>query len=122
LKVGEKKEGNCVEISCTNLTTSLFTVGMKQQRLRKLTAEEANLIEGLRQRPDMMKRVQSILDIARNENGPLKTADEVEELLIEEMRKLGQSTMNQWATDAEERVSIELKKQDPTVLSRKKKL
>jgi hypothetical protein len=86
-----------------------------------LTAEESKLIEGLRRHPDMMARVQSILEIARNEDGPLKTADQVEELLIEEMRRLGQTTMSQWATQAEERVSSELKSQDPTVRSRKKK-
>jgi hypothetical protein len=51
----------------------------------------------------------------------LKTADEVEELLIQEMRRLGNTTMNQWAVGAEERVSRELKGQDTTVLSRKKK-
>lgn len=88
---------------------------------KKLTAEEAKLIEGLRRHPDMLERVQSILTIAGNEDGPLKTADEVEAMLIEEMRRLGHSTMNQWASGAEERVSSELQQQDPTVLSRKKK-
>jgi hypothetical protein len=53
--------------------------------------------------------------------GPLKTADEVEELLIQEMRRLGNATMNQWAAGAGDRVSRELKSQDATVLSRKKK-
>jgi hypothetical protein len=51
----------------------------------------------------------------------LKTADEVEELLVREIRQLGNVTMRQWATQAEERVSTELRSQDPTVLSRKKK-
>jgi hypothetical protein len=51
----------------------------------------------------------------------LKTADEVEELLIQEMRRLGHLTLGQWAIQAEERVSTELKSQDPTVRSRKKK-
>jgi hypothetical protein len=88
---------------------------------KQLTAEEAKLIEGLRRHPEMMERMQSILKIARNEDGPLKTADEVEGLLIEEMRRLGHSTMSQWAITAEERVSSELERQDPTVLSRKKK-
>ena len=87
----------------------------------KITAEEARLIERLRQHPEILERVQSILEIARNEDGPLKTADQVEELLIDEMRRLGSITMSQWATQAEERVSTELKSQDPTVLSRKKK-
>jgi hypothetical protein len=51
----------------------------------------------------------------------LKTADEVEELLIQEVRKLGNATMREWATQAEERVSNEVKAQDATIRSRKKK-
>lgn len=96
---------------------------MKQKKagLKGLSEPETRLIEQLRQRPEMMERVQSILEIASNATGPLKTADEVEELLIQEMRRLGNATMNQWAVGAEERVSCELKGQDTTVLSRKKK-
>jgi hypothetical protein len=88
---------------------------------KKFSPQEGQLIEQLRRHPEIMLRVQSILEIASHQEGPLKTADEVEELLIEEMRRLGNATMSQWATQAEERVSTELKSQDPTVLSRKKK-
>ena len=86
-----------------------------------ISPQEIQLIEQLRQHPEILERVQSILQIARNEDGPLKTADEVEELLIQEMRRLGSATMHQWASQAEERVSTELRRQDPTVRSRKKK-
>ncbi len=86
----------------------------------QLTSQEMQLIEQLRQNPDIMARVQSILDITRNAEGPLKSADEVEGLLIQEMRRLGKTTMNQWAAQAEERVVQELKEQDPTIRSRKK--
>lgn len=82
---------------------------------------EAQLIAQLRQQPELMERVQSILDLTRNANGPLKTAEEVEERLIHELRRLGQTSMHQWATQAEARVSQELQAQDPTVRSRKKK-
>jgi hypothetical protein len=51
----------------------------------------------------------------------LKTADPVEEMLIQEIRQLGHATLSQWAAQAEPRVSTELKEQDPTVRSRKKK-
>lgn len=78
-------------------------------------------MEQLRQHPQMMDRIQSIMAIAGNAEGPLKTADEVEELLIQEMRQLGNVTLSQWAIRAEEHVSTELKSQDPTVRSRKKK-
>jgi len=96
---------------------------MKKQKTDALclTQPETRLIEQLREHPEMMVRVQSILEIARNAEGPLKTADEVEELLIEEMRRLGNVTLSQWASQAEERVSTELKSQDSTVRSRKKK-
>ena len=93
----------------------------KKTVAQAITPQEIQLIEQLRQHPEMMERLQSILEIARNEDGPLKTADEVEELLIQEMRRLGSTTMHQWASQAEERVSTELQQQDPTVRSRKKK-
>jgi len=88
---------------------------------KKITALETKLLEGLRRYPEIMERVQSILEIASHENGPLKSADAVEAMLIEQMRRLGHLTMSRWATTAEERVSTELQDQDPTVLSRKKK-
>jgi len=88
---------------------------------KEFSREEAELIEQLRGHPEIRERVQSILEIARNAEGPLKTADEVEELLIQEMRRLGKVTLSGWANQAEERVSHELKSQDPTVRSRKKK-
>jgi hypothetical protein len=88
---------------------------------KTLSPQEVKLIEQLRAHPELLERFQSIVEIACNEGGPLKTADEVEELLIQEMRRLGSSTMHQWAILAEERVSTELRREDPTVLSRKKK-
>jgi len=93
----------------------------KQAGPSPFSPQETQLIEQLRQHPELMERVQSILEIVRNEDGPLKTADEVEELLIQELRRLGQATLSQWAVGAEERVSTELQRQDATVRSRKKK-
>jgi len=96
---------------------------MKQQKtdVPCLSQPETRLIEQLRQHPEMMVRVQRLLEIVRNAEGPLKTADAVEELVIEEMRRLGNVTLSQWAIQAEERVSTELKRQDSTVRSRKKR-
>ena len=93
----------------------------KKRTGNTLSEQEIRLIEQLRQHREIRERLESILEIARNEDGPLKSADEVEELLIAEMRRLGSVTMHQWAVRAEERVSAELKDQDSTVRSRKKK-
>lgn len=41
--------------------------------------------------------------------------------MIEEMRRVGNAAMNQWAVQAEERVGMELKEKDPTLRARKKK-
>ena len=122
MKVGEKKE-DFFRIKCTILAISLNTVGMKHKKTgqKTLSQQEGRLIEQLRAHPEVLERFQSILEIAYNEDGPLKTADEVEELLIQELRRLGSSTMHQWANQAEERVSTELQREDSTVLSRKKK-
>jgi hypothetical protein len=92
-----------------------------QSDIQKLNRSELDLIRRLRKQPKMMERVQRILKIASSSEGPLKTADEVEEMLLEEMRRLGNDTMTEWATQAEKRVGQELQKQDPTVLKRKKK-
>jgi len=93
----------------------------KKRAPRELSQPEIHLIERLRRQPRMMERIQRILEIANSTEGPLKTADEIEDLLIEEMRRLGNATMTEWATQAGERVGQELKTHEPAVLKRKKK-
>ena len=68
-------------------------VGMKSHLSRpEFTAQETQLIQQLRQQPEMLTRLQSILDLAHAAPGPLKTADEIEVLLIQELRQLGSTT------------------------------
>jgi hypothetical protein len=93
----------------------------KSVSMPRVSAAELQVLERLRQHPEMMERFQSILEIAYDTEGPLKSADQVEELLIQEMRRLGNTSMHQWATQAEQRVSREVKAQDATVRRRKKK-
>jgi phosphoribosyl-dephospho-CoA transferase len=84
-------------------------------------AAELRFMERLRQHPELTARFESILELTCNAQGPVKTADQVEGLLIQELRQLGSTSMNHWAMQAEQRVSDELKEQDATVRSRKKK-
>lgn len=93
----------------------------KKRPQQRLSEQEIRVLERLREHPELMERMESILELVDKEAGPLKTADEMEELLIQEMRRLGNETMTRWAVRAEERVSRELKEQDPSVKSRKKK-
>ena len=93
----------------------------KKRPQQRLSDQEIRVLKRLREHPELMERMESILELVDNEGGPLKTADEMEELLIQEMRRLGNETMTRWAVRAEDRVSRELKEQDATVKSRKKK-
>ncbi len=87
----------------------------------QLSRQEQQLIERLRRHPELMERFQSILEISVNADGPIKTADEVEALLIEEMRRLGNTTMGSWAAKVEERLSNELQHRETSARARKKK-
>lgn len=92
----------------------------KHPKPSSLNAEELQLIEQLREHPELMERFKSILEITTN-TGPLKRADEVEELLIEQMRRLGNTSMGNWAARAESRLSEQLKRKDSSANVRKKK-
>ena len=82
---------------------------------------ERALIEKLRKRPRLMERLESIIAISEAEGEKLPTADEVEDRLIEEIRRLGSEVMGQWAENAESRVGQELEQKQPGVGVRKKK-
>lgn len=86
-----------------------------------MSTEEQQLIQQLRQRPELRERFQHILEIAANTDGPIKTADEVEALLIEEMRRLGNATLQGWGEQVEQRLGEQLKQKDASAVVRKKK-
>ncbi|HEY5894084.1 MAG TPA: hypothetical protein VIT91_12725 [Chthoniobacterales bacterium] len=83
-------------------------------------AREKRLIESLRRHPELMERFEAILELTNSEEGPLRTADEIEEMLVEEVRRLGQRAMQDWAGGAEERVAEEMRQSLPGVRVRKK--
>ena len=85
-----------------------------------LSPPELRLIEQLREHPELMARLESILEIAKSD-GVMKTADEVEGLLIEELRRLGNTTLGSWAAKAERNLAEQLKQKDPSAKVRKKK-
>lgn len=82
-------------------------------KLTALTETERKHITQLRKRPDLLKRFASILEISDGEEGEIRTADEVEALLIEEVRKLGNESMGQWAKEVETRSGAEHQKKNP---------
>lgn len=77
---------------------------------KKPNAQEQKLIEGFRRHPELGERMQAILELADSGEG---TADEVEALLVEEIRRLGKSTMESWAGEAEQKSARDFKQQNP---------
>lgn len=86
-----------------------------------LTPEEQQLIEQLREHPELRERFCVIMEITANTSGPLKKADEVEGLLIEEMRRLGNTTLGSWAARAEKRLGEQLQQKEASAHVGKKK-
>ena len=86
-----------------------------------LNAAELQLIEQLRNHPELFERVRSILEITASAEGTIKQADEIEALLIQEVRRLGHATMETWAATAEQTLADELKQKDASAGVRKKK-
>jgi hypothetical protein len=84
-------------------------------------AREKHFLEELRRHPELMERFEAILALTRSDRRVLRSADETEELLVEEMRRLGSCAMHDWAQRAEEQAARELREDHPRVRLRKKK-
>ena len=88
-----------------------------------LTADQRLLLKGLESHPKLMARFLSILCLAEepDNDGTIRSADEVESMLIEEVRKLGQEGMESWAGKIEVLLGEQSKREDPSVKLREKK-
>lgn len=56
------------------------------------------LLDYLNAHPELRNRVESMLLIVADEKGELQEADEVEMQLIEQMRRMGQESLQAWAS------------------------
>jgi HD-like signal output (HDOD) protein len=84
----------------------------------QISATEKKLIEGLRRHPALAERMQAIIELS--DKGEI-SADQIEDLLVEEVRRLGSSAMESWAATAEEQAAREFKEQNPDCRYGKKK-
>jgi hypothetical protein len=89
--------------------------GISRRRLK-------TFMEQLKERPELLGQFESILGIAAggDEDAPIRTADEVESLVIDATRKLGNSTMQEWAQGAQQRAVESCKKEHPKARLKKK--
>ena len=68
------------------------------------------LEERLQAHPNLRERFYQILNIAEDAEGKIDKADEAEERVIEELRRLGQEVLQDWAVGKEKQKVEQLKK------------
>lgn len=78
------------------------------------------VVEKLENQPEVLEHLERILEVVENETGEAMTADEAEELLVLEMRRLGQSALSGWARRKELRLAAEYARRK-TLVKREKK-
>ena len=90
---------------------------------QSLSQQQRQLLKGFETQPELMKRFLSILALADepNADGTIRTADEVEDLLIEQTRLLGKATLEGWASRVEATLSQKAKASDSSLQMREKK-
>jgi hypothetical protein len=54
-------------------------------------------INRLNQHPELRERMESLLNVVENAAGDCKKADDAEQYIIEELRKMGNDALHSWA-------------------------
>lgn len=61
------------------------------------TVSDEEILRGLREHPHIRSRIASLLALAQGTSEELRRADDAEDWLIQEIRSLGQETLQAWA-------------------------
>jgi len=96
-------------------------------RIRKTSTKDSvlrSISEGLSDKPELAARIETIIKMVGEpgEGGRIRSADEVEALLVEELRKLVNESLVGWAEGVDRRVGEDLRKAEPGAKMREKKL
>jgi hypothetical protein len=72
-----------------------------------------SLEDRLRQHPELKAKIESILAVVENAQGDIKTANEAEQFVIEEIQKLGQAALQGWADQTHQQQQQDFKTTHP---------
>ncbi len=64
-----------------------------------MSLSDEALLEHLNKHPELRSRIESMLLVVADEMGELQEADAAEMALIEQMRRMGQESLQAWASD-----------------------
>ena len=68
------------------------------------SANSSEFLARLQRHPDLLAKVDALLDIVDNASGDALKADEAEQLVFEELRRMGQQAIQAWAERRQQRV------------------
>ncbi len=85
-----------------------------------LSQEDKELLNRLNRRPDLKKRMKSILCIAEDDGEGIVKADEAENRIIEEVRRMGNEVLTEWAVSRIEKSEADLPQDGDVARSGKK--
>lgn len=86
-----------------------------------LSQEDKELLNRMNRQPNLKKRIQSILSIAEDDGEGIVKADEAENRVIEEVRKMGNEVLTGWAESRAEKSEADFLVDGDIVRSGKKK-
>jgi len=69
----------------------------------------------LNQHPHLRDRIETLLNIVDNVAGECPTADAAEQAMIEELRKLGNAALQEWAEQAVPKAVATVRQQQPAL-------
>lgn len=78
-------------------------------------------INRLNQHPELKERIESLLNIVENTAGDCTKADDAEQHVINELRKMGNDALHSWANNAVQKTTETLRNQYPTLHGNGKK-
>ncbi len=67
----------------------------------------------LNQHPQLRERVETLLNVVENTAGNCTTADDAEQYVIEELRKMGNDALHCWADKAIDKATVDFREQNP---------
>jgi|ERR1700733_2414999 len=85
------------------------------------TEKDMKILERIKAHPGLKERFEAILDIAENKSGELITADQAEGKAIEEIEKLGQELLKEWALRRQDKAIEKAKETHPNAKRHEKK-
>jgi hypothetical protein len=93
-----------------------------QNKEKGIIMKEQDFITRLKKYPSLEIRFQELLDIVENSAGDLDKADDAEERVTQELQKMGNALLGNWARNQEEKKYQETvsKKPDLRLHSKKK--